>query len=551
VRETVRDVPGMPFEYTQRRLYMGILQGLASDDSATLYAAWKGKPGDDRIFYSAFDGTSWKTPGVISGNSSAGPSLAFMGGKLYAAWKGIYGDHRLFSAEFNGTKWVNHKTIGGNSDVGPTLASVNGTLYAAWKGEADLRLFYAEFDGTTWQPQIQMTHVSNSANFTSCIGPSLATLNGTLFAAWRGAIFDQKIYYASLSGTSWSVPNALDTASESSIGPSIAQFQNELYMVWKGKGTDQRLFFGHFDAQMQWQGAQQITGFSCSSSIGAAISTFGGKLFAIWKGAESVDQISSASFDGMSWTAQPSVPGNTGQDMAPMPVEGLGGSSNYILSADCQPITQLNIHIAITEDISSDNGFSFQLNCYTTKDQLGAWQQYILCYVPSLGQFGCQIDNWTKTSELINSSILFFCPFEGPVVPAGTDLEISLVFDPTNHKVTAANFSVTLPNVSPKTHSLVIDQLETDSGSYATQSDMSPIVAFQLDFVANDSAVTHLASGKGKITYTASPALTAVADFPSCIEYDEPTGETANSVYGQLPLGSSTTFTQSFAAAAT
>jgi hypothetical protein len=63
---------------------MGILQGLASDDSPTLYAAWKGKPGDDRIFYATFDGTNWKTPGVISGQSSAGPSLAAAAGTVGA-----------------------------------------------------------------------------------------------------------------------------------------------------------------------------------------------------------------------------------------------------------------------------------------------------------------------------------------------------------------------------------------------------------------------------------------------------------------------------------
>jgi hypothetical protein len=80
---------------------------------------------------------------------------------------------------------------------------------------------------------------------------------------------------------------------------------------------------------------------------------------------------------------------------------------------------------------------------------------------------------------------------------------------------------------------------------------MSPIVAFQLDFVGKDGATAALASGAGTITYTASPAVTALPDFPTFVEYAEQTGEGANSVYSLLPLGSKTIFTQSFAAAAT
>ena len=528
---------------------MGICQGLASENATKLYAAWKGETGDDRLFFATFNGTRWDAAQTMPGNSSTGPSLAF-GGKLYAAWKGIYGDNRLYSAEFNGTNWVNGKTIGGNSDIGPTLASLNGKLYAAWKGEADLRLFYAEFDGTKWLPQAQMTHSGNSKNFTSCIGPSLAVFNGTLYAAWRGAIFDQGIYYASLNGNTWSTPSVIPNA-QTSIGPSIAQFGNSLYVVWKGEGTDERLFCGYFNAQMQWQGGQSIIGIPSTSSIGAVLSTFGNALCAIWKGADSDEQISCASFNGTGWTSGPSVPGNTGQDMAPLPIEGLGSDSNYILSANCQPITALTIRIDITQEIASNVGFAFQLNCYTTQDQKGAWQQYILCYLPNLATFAWQVDNWTTTSELINSGVVYFCPYQGPNVPVGTVLEISLVFDPNNRKVTGANYSVALPGAAKKSASVQIKNLKIKGGTLADQSDMSPIVAFQVDFVGSDGQTTQLSSGGGNITYTASPALTAEADFPSCIEYDEPTGEKANSVYGQLPLGSSTTFTQSFVAAAT
>jgi hypothetical protein len=538
---------------------MGICQGLASDDSTNLYAAWKGETGDDHVYYSTFNETGWSIKTTMPANSSVGPSLAFLGGTLYAAWKGEHGDNRMFSAEFDGTSWINGKTIPGNSDIGPTLASLNGKLYAAWKGEADLRLFYAEFDGTDWSSQTQMIDPDNSPFYSSCIGPSLAVFKGTIYAAWRGAIFDQGIYYASFDGTNWSSPNKIP--GHTSIGPSIAQFGSALYLICKGGGADEQVYFGWFNEFMQWQGFAPLSGVQCNSSIGAALSTFGNKLYTIWKGEGSDQRIFYASFDGSSWTADPSplVPGNTGQDMAPMPSDGLGSDSNYILSSDCQPITALSVTIEITKEIASSVGVGFQLNCYTTKEEKSAWQQYILSYAPST--FGGQVDNWTTTHELTNSGIQYFCSFLGPNIPVGAVLVIALVFDPTTYKVTGVNFSVDLPGKGQEKKPISLYALYNETridaegalvlGTKLQLSDMSPIVAFEVLFVGTDGNTTQLSSGAGTITYNASPALTALGEFPACVEYDEQSGEKANSVYGLLPLGSSQIFTQTFAAAAT
>lgn len=531
---------------------MSIFQGLASDDAGGLYAAWKGETGDDRLFCAVFDGSTWQSGPTIPGNSSTGPSLAFLNHKLYAAWKGEHDDKRLFYSGLGEKGWDAQLTIPGNSDTGPSLVTLNGTLYAGWKGEADLRLFYAEFHGTSWSPQVQMTHNGSDAGFSSCVGPSLAVFNGTLYAAWRGAIADQSIYYASFDGTAWTAPNRLPGAEQSSTGPSLAQFDNKLYVITKGLGADERLFLGWFDAEMTWHAASgPITEITCNSSIGAALSPFGGKLYAIWKGPDADQQIFCASFDGSNWSAQPNVPGNTGQDMATMPYAGLGSGSNYILSTNGDPITALSVNIAVTQEISSDVGFGFQLNCYTTQNEYSAWQQYILCYDPSQAfQFAGQVDNWTTTAEILNSGLIWFCPIEGPT-PAGTVFGITLTFDSPSKKVIGATFTATLPGQPQKSLPLTLSDLSTDVGPKEQLTQMSPIVAFQLDFVGKDGTVAVLTSGAGTITYTVSPALTALPDFPSFVEYDEPTGEGANSVYSLLPLGSQTSFTQSFATAAT
>ena len=81
--------------------------------------------------------------------------------------------------------------------------------------------------------------------------------------------------------------------------------------------------------------------------------------------------------------------------------------------------------------------------------------------------------------------------------------------------------------------------------------DLSPIVAFELDFVGYENGQsTTVSSGSGTITYTAANAMTVVNAEPSYCEFDGGTSETANTAYGELPTGSSVTFVQTFDTAA-
>jgi hypothetical protein len=80
-----------------------------------------------------------------------------------------------------------------------------------------------------------------------------------------------------------------------------------------------------------------------------------------------------------------------------------------------------------------------------------------------------------------------------------------------------------------------------------SSADLSPVVAFELDIVGYDGGQsTTLSSGSGTIAYTAANAMTVVNAEPSYCEFDGGTGETANTAYGELPTGSSTTFVQTF-----
>jgi hypothetical protein len=285
---------------------MGIEQSI-SNHSGSLFAAWKGEVGDDRLFYSRFNGTMWSPATTIGGNSSVGPALAGLGNSLFAAWKGEHSDERLFFTKLIGDTWAPQELISGAaSSVGPSLSNFGTRLYAAWKGSgSDQSLWYASFDGTKWSAQAQIQGTASS------VGPSLCAFGGKLYAAWKGSGNDQSLWYAPFDGTKWST-QAQIPGTASSVGPSLCAFGGKLYAAWKGSSNDQSLWYASFNG-IKWSVQANIPG--VASSIGPALAEFDGKLYAMWKGSSNDQSLWYASFDGTKWSTQAKIPGNTGQDL--------------------------------------------------------------------------------------------------------------------------------------------------------------------------------------------------------------------------------------------
>ena len=288
---------------------MSVMQGLSIAPKGFgkhLIAAWKGESGDDRLFYSLFDGGQWDTPATIPGYSSVGPALATVGHHTHAAWKGGQDDERLFHSVFDGAAWGEPRIIPGHSSVGLALTDFKGRLFAAWKGESfDQRLFFSTYDGWNWAPPRPIVSVS------SAVGPSIAQFGSLLYAVWRGRDDDQSLYWATYDETSWSPQSPIPDAA-SDIGPSLAVFDGKLYAMWKGPKGDQGLYWSNFDGAI-WSSRQQVDG--VGSSIGPAIAgARHGPLYALWKGVSGDQRLWFSNFDGSSWAAQVPIPGNTGQD---------------------------------------------------------------------------------------------------------------------------------------------------------------------------------------------------------------------------------------------
>jgi roadblock/LC7 domain-containing protein len=180
------------------------------------------------------------------------------------------------------------------------LANFNSRLYAAWKGVVgDDRLFYASHAGNAWSAVKVVPGVASS------VGPALAVFGGKLYAAWKGAGNDQRIWYSSFNGTNWA-PQQILPGVFTSHGPSLAVLGNRLYAAWKGMDTDQRIWFSSFDGS-QWKAQATIPG--VATAVGPALATYANKLYASWRGMSNDQALWWSTFNGTKWAPQQRIPG--------------------------------------------------------------------------------------------------------------------------------------------------------------------------------------------------------------------------------------------------
>jgi hypothetical protein len=515
---------------------MSILQGLISH-GGYLYAAWKGEPGDERIFYSRWNGSgNWAASATVGGKTSVGPSLGSFGGSLYAAWKGEWDDPRLFLAQYDGTNWKNQVQIpNAYSDVGPALCSFGGTqLIAAWKS-IDQALYFAAYDGSHW------TVPSPIPGTASSVGPSLATYAGKLYAVWKGGGSDDRLWYATYDGTKWSAQNPIPGVA-SSVGASLAGVGNKLYAVWKGEGSDERLWYATYDGT-KWSGQTQVSG--ASSSVGAAIAEFNGNLHAMCKGKDADNSLYTAEFASNVWSVfSKAIPGNTGPDtpatLGPVPP---GGNANYLL-ADSKgaALTGTTVTIIVVEDIVPDSteNYSFQINCYGPSSASGpaafVWQQYgfriaanqLFFWVNDFRQQdlpGSPLINWDSRAMLNDTGVL---SLQNNRLPKDLQLTTTLATDASGN-VTGFTFSVANAGGTVlKSPALTLQSLPSHKTT-VVPGNLAPIANYQVIMVGeNGGATTDFSAGKGIIVCDAANNLSATAS-------QDESGEGSDVKYSALP----------------
>jgi hypothetical protein len=246
---------------------------------------------------------------------------------------------------------------------------------------------------------------------------------------------------------------------------------------------------------------------------------------------------------------------------APLPMNGLGSSSNYFLAdVNQRNLSGLNVSIVINEDLAAapptpgnQPGFSFQFNTLSVIDAADpdnpnwiVWQQYIIGVGGTT--LRCAANNWTAADLnanviTIDAPALVLKTLANPnVIPAGTTLSIGLTNDGAGN-VTGAIFNCT----GGTQQTITLKDLTLANGQPVTTADLAPIVTFTLDLVGpGDEKHAHFNSGSGTFTFSATNIMVALASFPANVAEGVTTGETSNSVYSTLPAGPSNTFVQLF-----
>jgi hypothetical protein len=296
------------------------------------------------------------------------------------------------------------------------------------------------------------------------------------------------------------------------------------------------------DGGGSWQGPGGIgpVGNANAGSVVAASQQFGlsqTDVFLIDKnGQQNIFWVGTAAWQG------PQVRGNP----VAAPSAGLGSNSNYFINDNCTNLTGVVVAINVQSDITGSDGFGFQVNCYSGRSDYDAAQQYLIYLSPhsSPPALTCMVDNWTAANTQICNSQVQLCTLPSHTLPAGYELRITLTND-SNGNITGATY-VAIDNNGNTIGNHTITLL---SLSGMSQSDLAPIVAYQLNFVDYlNGGNTVLSSGAGTIYYSASNVTTVGSAPPSCIDWDYHTVETANSVYGGMSSTASHTYTQSFKA---
>lgn len=226
---------------------------------------------------------------------SDGISNASGGAPGYTSGPGWDGCTGLGSV--NGTALM---TALGGVGLPVAIETFNGTLYMVWKGmERDDRVWFSTFNGSTWSPQQQVPGIGSST------GVALAVYNNKLFMAWKGILSDQGIYWTTFDGTTWA-PQQLVPGVGTSTGPSIAVLGGNLFMAWKGEENDQRIFFNQFNGST-WTAQQFVP--NVATSAAPVVANFSNAIYMAWKGMNGDPGLYWSKFNGTSFAPQTEIAG--------------------------------------------------------------------------------------------------------------------------------------------------------------------------------------------------------------------------------------------------
>jgi hypothetical protein len=126
------------------------------------------------------------------------------------------------------------QTLSDTSPLSPSLASLNGDIFIAWKGDGNdnLNVMFSTNNGQTFGNKYTSGETSPQA-------PAICAHNGSIFIAWKGDGNDNlNVAQVNISGSSITGFSKTTLADTSPLSPSIVSLNGRLYIAWKGDGND-------------------------------------------------------------------------------------------------------------------------------------------------------------------------------------------------------------------------------------------------------------------------------------------------------------------------
>ena len=232
-------------------------------------------------------------------------------------------------------------------------------------------------------------------------------------------------------------------------------------------------------------------------------------------------------------------------------VTGLTSSNNYFLADGGTALTGVTMTMIFDEEfVSSANGYSFQLNGYSTHGSATQWQQFVIYISPNDNQFWARVETWAGTSaaDELNRIDVALTTLPNGKIPAGYSMSMALSTDSGNN-VTGATFAVVnAKGQQVATQTLtILGQTLRSTGKPATQANLAPLAAMTFSIGGDYGGSTaDLSTALGTITYTSNNPLTVVNAEPSYTDFNDNTAEEANVMYGPMPGSQNYLVTQSF-----
>ena len=506
---------------------------------------------DNAMYHKAWTGNAWD-PAQSEWESIGG---TFMSPPAAVSW----GANRLDVFAIGTDGAVYHKTWDGSGAWSPSQTgwfSLGGTftsppVVVSWGlGRFDIfgigadgAMYHKAFTGAAWSPSQTgwdslggaltgpPAVASWGANRLDIFG--IGAGNAMFHKSWdSGAWAPSQTDWESLGGAFTSVPAAV------SWGP------NRLDVF--GVGTDNTIYHKSWDSGA-WDPSE--TGWD---SLGGNF--LSAPSVTSW-GANRLDVFGIGEDNAVfhkSWAAGAWAPSQTGWEslggtftiplvQVPPPGTGLVSYNNYLIVGGGAPLMGVVVTINFESDfISTNNGFSFQLNCYPKvgPSVTTVWQQFVI-WSPGAGGYTARIDTWAgdETSDELNRIDASLVDMLFSTIKAGYTFKIVLDYVPGSYNVSGAGFAAydeTGALTGTATIAIIGQNLRT-TGNAATAANLAPIAAMELNIGGDyNGNVATLTEGSGTIAYSAVNSLSVLNQKPGYIYPDNGTAESANLTFGQL-----------------